>query len=107
MTVQYDNDLKSPHRELFLSVRGILLGITGTEETKKEKVTTYSHNGAGLCHMRTMPHGVDIGFLKGFKMDDKYGLLHGETKRMRVLSLEALLSEELEYYLKEAIDKNS
>ena len=105
--MQYDNDLKSLHRELFLSVRGILLGITGTEETKKEKVTTYSHNGAGLCHMRTMPHGVDIGFLKGFKMDDKYGLLHGETKRMRVLSLEALLSEELEYYLKEAIAKNS
>jgi hypothetical protein len=26
---------------------------------------------------------------------------------MRVLSLEALLSEELEYYLKEAIAKNS
>ena len=90
-----------------MSVRGILLGITGTEETKQEKITTYSHNGAGLCHMRTMPNGIDIGFLKGFKMEDKYGLLHGETKRMRVLSLEALLSEELEYYLKEAIDKNS
>ena len=107
MTMQYDNDLESPHRELFLSVRDILLGIAGTEETKKEKITTYSHNGAGLRQMRTMPNGIDIGFLKGFKMEDKYGLLHGETKRMRVLSLEALLSEELEYYLKEAIDKNS
>jgi hypothetical protein len=70
-------------------------------------VVAYSYNGAGLCHMRTMPHGVDIGFLKGFKMEDRYGLLHGETKRMRVLSLEALLPEELEYYLKEAIAKNS
>jgi hypothetical protein len=48
-----------------------------------------------------------FGFLKGFKMDDKYGLLHGETKRMRVLSLEKVLSVELEYYLKEAIAKNS
>ena len=37
MTMQYDNDLESPHRELFLSVRDILLGIAGTEETKKEK----------------------------------------------------------------------
>jgi len=40
-------------------------------------------------------------------MDDKYGLLHGETKRMRVLSLKKVLSVELEYYLKEAIAKNS
>jgi hypothetical protein len=48
-----------------------------------------------------------IGFLKGVKMDDKYGLLHGETKRMRVLSLKKVLSVELEYYLKEAIAKNS
>jgi hypothetical protein len=54
-----------------------------------------------------MPHGIDIGFLKGFKMEDKYGLLRGETKRMRVLSLEKLLLEELEYYLNEAIAKNS
>jgi hypothetical protein len=36
-------------------------------------------------------------------------MIYGEVgkKRMRVLSLEALLSEELEYYLKEAIAKNS
>jgi len=105
--MQYDKDLESPHKKLFLTVRDMLLGINGVEETKKEKITTYSHNGSGLCHIRTIPHGIDIGFLKGFKMEDRYGLLHGDTKRMRVLSLEKFLPKELEYYLNEAIAKNS
>ena len=104
--MQYDKDLESPYKPLFLAVRDMLLAIDGVEETKKEKITTYSYNGSGLCHMRTMPYGIDVGFLKGFKMEDKHGLLHGETKRMRVLSLEKLLSKELKYYLNEAIVKD-
>lgn len=105
--MQYEKDLASPYKELFLAVREILLAIDGIEETKKEKITTYSYRGSGLCHMRTMPNGIDVGFLKGFKFEDKYGLLHGETKRMRILSLENLLSPELDYYISEAIAKNS
>lgn len=105
--MQYIKDLDSPHKDLFLAVRDKLLAIDGVKETKKEKITTYSYNGSGLCHMRTMPEGIDIGFLKGFSLEDKYNLLHGETKRMRVLSLQKLLPKELQYYLNEAIEKNS
>ena len=57
--------------------------------------------------MRTMPHGIDVGFLKGFMLNDKYGLLHGDSKRMRILSLEKMKEKELKYYLDEAVDKNS
>ena len=106
-TMQYDKDLQSTHKELFMSVRKLLLSIDGVKETKKEKITIYSYNGSGLCHMRTMPHGIDIGFLKGFLMNDKYGLLQGNTKRMKVLPLEKLLQKEVKYYLDEAIEKNS
>jgi len=105
--MQYDKDLESPHKDLFLAAREILLAVDGVEEIRKEKITTYSYNGSGLCHMRTMPNGIDIGFLKGFQFSDKYGLLHGETKRMRVLSLEKLRKTELNYYLSEALSKNS
>ncbi len=105
--MQYDKDIESPHKDLFLATRDMLLAIDGVEETQKEKITTYSYNGSGLCHMRTMPYGIDIGFLKGFQFADKYGLLNGETKRMRVLSLEEFLPKELEYYLNEAVTKNS
>jgi len=105
--MQYDKDLESPHKDLFLAVRDVLLAITGVEEIRKEKITTYSFNGSSLCHMRTMPHGVDVGFLKGFLLENKYGLLHGEAKRIRILSLEKLRVKELKYYLNEAILKNS
>ena len=105
--MQYEKDMESPHKKLFLAARNILLAIDGVEETRKEKITTYSYNGSGLCHMRTMPNGIDIGFLKGFQMEDKYGLLHGEAKRMRILSLEKMMSKELKFYLNEAISKNS
>ena len=105
--MQYEKDLVSPHKKLFLAARKVLLEIDGVEETKKEKITTYSYNGSGLCHMRTMKNGIDIGFLKGFQMEDKYSLLHGDAKRMRILSLNKMMSKELKYYLDEAVAKNS
>ncbi len=69
--MQYDKDIESPHKDLFLATRDMLFAIDGVEETQKEKITTYSYNGSGLCHMRTMPYGIDIGFLKGFQFADK------------------------------------
>ena len=105
--MQFDLDIECPHKELFLSVRKLLLSFSGVDESKKERITTYSYNGSGLCHIRTMPNGVDIGFLKGALIKDKYNLLHGDTKRMRVLSLPSLLQQELEYYLGEAIQLNA
>ena len=104
--MQFDRDLSSPHKALFLAVREQLLAIDGIEEFKKDKITTYSFNGSSLCHMRTMPHGIDMGFLKGAMVEDNFGLLHGETKRMRVLSLESYLPEELDYYLDLALKLN-
>ncbi len=105
--MQFEKDMESPHKKLFLAVRELLLEIEGVQETKKEKITTYSYNGSGLCHMRTMPHGIDLGFLKGFQLGDKYGLLHGDSKRMRILSMSEMTKKELKYYLDEAISKNS
>ncbi|MBT3531232.1 MAG: DUF1801 domain-containing protein [Gammaproteobacteria bacterium] len=104
--MQFDRDLASPKSDLFCEVRDILLAFSEVSETKKEKITTYSYNGSGLCHMRTMPYGVDIGFLKGAFIEDKYGMLHGETKRMRVLSLEKMQEQELRSYIAAAIELN-
>jgi hypothetical protein len=104
--MQFEKDIESKHKNLFLSVRTILLSNTGIIETKKDKITTYSYNNSGLCHLRTMPHGIDIGFLKGFLINDPYNLLHGKTKKMRVLSLDSLLENELKHYIAEAINKN-
>ncbi len=57
--------------------------------------------------MRTMKHGIDIGFLKGIRMEDEYGLLKGEGKVMRVLPVSELDISQVKYYLDQAIMINA
>ncbi len=104
--MQFDNDMNSDHRELFISVRKLLLENYAFKETKKDRITTYS-DASGICHMRTREHGIDIGFLKGARMKDEYGLLTGTGKVMRVLSLNALDVDCVEYYVDQAVKINA
>jgi len=105
--MQYDKDLESEHKNLFLQAREFLLSFEGIIETKKERITTYSNDKGGICHMRTMPYGIDFGFLKGAKMEDKLQLLTGKGKAIRVLPQKELNKKAVEYYLKQALEINS
>ncbi|QFR38865.1 DUF1801 domain-containing protein [Candidatus Gracilibacteria bacterium 28_42_T64] len=105
--MQFDTDLLSEHKNLFLEARDFLLSFENITETKKDRITTYSNNNGGICHMRTMPYGIDFGFLKGAKMSDELGLLTGGGKAMRVLALKQMNTQALEYYIKQAIQINA
>ncbi len=105
--MQYDKDLQSEHKDLFIQARVFLLSFDGIIETKKERITTYSNKKGGICHMRTTSYGIDFGFLKGAKMDDELGLLTGQGKALRVLPQKELNKEAVTYYLKQAIAINS
>jgi len=105
--MQYEKDIQSEHKELFLEAREFLLSHEGVVETKKERITTYSNHKGGICHMRTMSHGIDFGFLKGAKMEDKLGLLTGKGKAIRVLPQKVLDKEVVGYYLEQAIELNA
>lgn len=105
--MQFDKDMTSPHRELFETARGLLLSYEGITETKKPRITTYGNTHGGICHMRTLPHGIDIGFLKGVHLDDKFDVLKGRGKVMRVLSLDKMDRDLISYYLNQAIQLNA
>ena len=105
--MQYDIDIKSEHKNLFLKARKYLLSFDGIVETRKERITTYSDQNGGICHMRTMPYGIDIGFLKGAKMDDDLGLLTGKGKLIRVLPQKRFDKDAVGYYLRQAIAINA
>ena len=105
--MQYDVDMASNHKELFLAAQALLTVSYSFNETRKPRITTYSDKNGGICHMRTMPHGIDFGFLKGVHMEDKLDLLKGAGKVMRILSLQTFNTENVEYYLKQAIEINS
>lgn len=99
---QFDKDMASPHRQLFLTIRDHLLSAWNLNEVQKPRITTFSNVDAGICHMRTMPSGVDLGFLKGAKMTDDFGKLSGNGKVMRVLSVTEFDKAMLDYYLSQA-----
>lgn len=105
--MQFDIDMKSEHKMLFNSARKILLEDYSLKETKKDRITTYSDDIGGICHMRTMKHGIDIGFLKGARMEDEYGVLTGSGKVMRVLPITELDIAQVQYYVDQAIFINS
>ena len=108
MKMQFDKDLESEFKDLFLKAREILLSYEGIVETKKERITTYSNRKGGICHMRTMPYGVDFGFLKGAKMEDKNGVLTGKGKAIRVLPQKGKLDEDvIKYFINQALELNS
>ena len=105
--MQYKKDLSSPHRELFLNVRQLILSFDGVIEEKKERITTYSFNGRGVCHVRTMPYGVDIGFLRGVLLFDPEKHLVGSSKRIRVLPMKTLDSAVLGRFIDQALQLNT
>lgn len=105
--MQFEKDLQSEFKDLFLKAREILLSYEGILETKKERITTYANEKGGICHMRTMPYGIDIGFLKGAKMIDEMGLLIGAGKSIRVLPQKKLNIIAMDYYIKQAIEINA
>jgi hypothetical protein len=106
--MQFDTDLQSAYKDLFLQAREILLSYDGIIEVKKERITTYSNAKGGICHMRTMSYGVDFGFLKGAKMKDKFQLLTGNGKAIRVLPQNGELDEVvIRYFINQAIELNA
>lgn len=105
--MQFDKDLQSEYKALFLEARDLLLSYKNISETKKTRITTYSSSKGGVCHLRTMPHGVDIGFLKGSRLKDEQGLLTGTGKAIRVLSFTRFDKEQLCYYINQAIAINT
>lgn len=104
--MQFDKDLESPHKDLFLEARVLLLSYEGIVETKKERITTYGNKKGGICHLRTMPDRIDFGFLKGAKMEDKLELLTGKGKAIRVLPQKKLNELAVRYYIEQAIALN-
>jgi hypothetical protein len=101
--MQFDIDLKSEHHALFLAVRVLLIKEHKLTEVKKERITTYSDKNGGICHLRTMKHGIDIGFLKGAQMSDAEGKLTGTGKVMRIFSMTEFDAARIDEFVKQAV----
>lgn len=105
--MQYDLDMNSEHKDMFLEAREIILSYDTIIESKKERITTYSDENGGICHVRTMPYGLDFGFLKGAVMADNHHRLTGKGKLLRVLKMKSMDKKLVKYYLDQAVIINA
>lgn len=83
--MQFDKDLNSPHAELFLEVRRLVLEAIGAEarEQLKDNITSYFSPLGGVCYLKTRGDGVRIGWFRGAHIADVYGVLGGQGKTLR------------------------
>lgn len=105
--MQFNKDIESEHRFLFLQVREYFLSFMDIEETKKKRITSYSNAHGVICHLRTMPNGVDIGFAKGVQMNDPEHLLIGKGKAIRVLKLVSFKHQTIDFFFQQALQLNT
>lgn len=82
--MQFDKDINSKKAELFLSVREFLLeNIPDVKEDCKEHITSYKINLGMYCYIKVKNDYVHIGWGRGARLDDKYGVLIGDGSIVR------------------------
>ena len=102
--MQFDKEMQSPHRDLFLQVRELLLDFDGVFERRNPKTTSYWTNKGCVCHIKSTKAGIDLGFTRGVLMEDAFGRLSGNRKFKRHLLLREMEENVLTYYVVQALE---
>ena len=103
---RYDKDINSPKAELFLEVEKFVMKQIGNEVKKKfsENITSYITKDGMYCYLKLKVDYVHIGWGRGTKINDKYGLLIGDGKIVRgqkVYKLDKTIKEAIAYYIED------
>ncbi|MFK7844701.1 MAG: DUF1801 domain-containing protein [Rhodothermales bacterium] len=105
--MQFDIEMRSKHKDLFLEIRDVLLSFDGVREKINTRSVCYHTSQGGLCHLKTTNDGVDVGFFRGIRMEDAYNMLWGAGKSKKFISLQAMNEEALVYYVVQALEINA
>jgi UDP-N-acetylglucosamine transferase subunit ALG13 len=104
--MQYDKDINSPKAELFLEVEKFVMKQIGKDVKKKfsENITSYITKDGMYCYLKLKDDYLHIGWGRGAKIDDKYGLLIGDGKIVRgqkVYKLDKSTKDAIKYYIED------
>ena len=91
---------EEPLQSIMLFIRQLIFEtIPEVEEKFKWKLPFYYVNGDGICYLNVLKntHFVDLGFIHGFKLSNKQGVLKSRNRKM---------VKSLEYSTLESVDIN-
>ena len=87
----FDRDLNSSKSELFLEVREFILkNIDEVYEDCKEHITSYKTILGMYCYLKVKENYLHIGWGRGAKLEDIYGVLIGDGSVVRGQKIEKL-----------------
>ena len=88
---EYFLNQKEPLQSTMLYIRQIIFEtLPNVEEKYKWKIPFYYYNGNGICYLNILKNTnyVDLGFIDGFKLSNKQGILKAGSNRKMVKSIE-------------------
>lgn len=103
---EYINSLDPPVKELFLSIREVILAVSGNlEESIKWKNCLVYATNRNLIQTVVGKGKVSLIFFDGAEISDKYQLLEGDGKKTRTIRLNSadFNQEALRDYVKQAM----
>jgi len=90
-TEQYFLNQKEPFQSIMLYVRSVIFKtLPKIEERYRYQIPFYYHNKKPLCYLNVLKNTeyVDIAFVQGFLLENKFPLLKNGNNRKQVRSLQ-------------------
>jgi len=103
--MQYDSDIRSDHKELFLHLRSVILSFDAIREKKNAKQTSYYDEHAAVCFLRVREERVRLSFANGAKMKERFCALLGDAKIVRYIEFSTIDDVDSEF-IKEMIEES-
>jgi hypothetical protein len=90
-TEQYFLNQKEPYQSIMLYIRSVIFKtLPKVEERYSYKIPFYYHNKKALCYLNVLKNTdfVDIAFVQGFLLENKFPQLKDHNNRKQVRSLQ-------------------
>ena len=96
---QYFINQKEPYQSIMLYVRSVILKtLPKIEEKYNYKISFYHHNKKPMCYLNVLKgtNYVDVAFVQGIFLQDKFPQLKDYNNRQQVRSLQIIKMEDLD-----------
>ncbi len=88
--MQFEIDIQTDHKNLFLHLRSLILAFACITEKRNAKQTSYYDNYSAVCFLRVRRNRVRLTFANGAKMSEQFIALLGTAKIVRYLEFTAI-----------------
>ena len=97
---EYFINQKEPYQSIMLYVRNVILNtVPKIEETYSYKIPFYNFNKKPMVYLNILKgkNYVDVAFVQGVLLEDKFPILKNDNKRKQVRSIQLKSLEDLDY----------